>query len=155
MKENNIQEIITEIDSLTNLELAVDLSRLEEIMDRYFNHPRSAEFLDVWFRLYERCPDDESEGLFWAILHGLETYPISDRLVVNSVVRNPSEFPLMMVNRMLNAGIKKVDGVDLMELLQRVATNDSCSPQIRENADDFLVYHRNKMESIHAPPSEV
>ncbi len=127
-----------------SLDSAAELTRLEELVDLYFNHDLAEEFLDVWFRLYERFPDDESQGVFWSILHGIENYSSSDRLVVRSVKRNPSEFSVMMVNRLLNAGIEKVDAVDLLELLEGVATNDIYSLAIRENAKSYIEYKRKK-----------
>jgi hypothetical protein len=146
MKNNSIDPIVSEIDLLMSLESAAELNRLTELVDLYFNHDRAEEFLDVWFRLYERFPDDETEGIFWSILHGIEQYhPDSDRLVVSSVRRNTSEFPMMMVNRLLNGGIKKVDTVDLLQLLEGVTTNDIYSTSIRETARSYIDYQRNKL----------
>jgi uncharacterized protein (DUF433 family) len=155
MKGYSIHEIIAEIDLVKNIDSAVDYGNLELLVDLYFDRDQTEEFLDVLFRLYERFPNDEGEHIFWSILHGIEHYPSSDRLAVKSVLNNPSDFPLMMVNRMINAGIEKVDGVDLMELLQRVATNDIYLPKIRENANNFLDYQRNKLRGGHSPPSEI
>jgi hypothetical protein len=137
MNNDDIRVIIAEIDLLSKLDSTEDLTRLEELIHLYFTHPQAEEFLDVWFRLYERFPDDESEGIFWSVLHGIENYPSCDRLVVKSVLRCPSEFPVMMVNRLLNAGIEKVDGVDLLKLLEGVATNDIYSLKIRETARNY------------------
>jgi uncharacterized protein (DUF433 family) len=155
MKGYSIHSLITEIDLLMNLDSALDLGRLEVLLDLYFNHSQAEEFLDVWFRLYERFPDDESEGVFWSILHSIENYPSFDRLVVKSVLRCPSEFPVMMVNRMLNAGIEKVNDLDLLELLDGVATNDIYALKIREAARDYMDYQRNKLEDGRSPPSKV
>lgn len=118
--EISIQEIVNSIDTLTTIDSGEDLNRLQEFVDLYFAHPEAGNNLDVWFRLYERFPTGDCSGIFWSILHGIETYhPNSDRLVVESVLRQPSEFPLMMVNRIINAGIKQVGEVDLLQLLDR------------------------------------
>jgi hypothetical protein len=145
---NSIEQIVIAIDSLTTLDSAEDLTRLQELVDLYFTQPEAGDFLEVWFQLYERFPVDNSNGIFWSILHGIETYhPNSDRLVVSSVRRQPSEFPVMMVNRLLNAGIQQVGEVNLLELLDLVATNRDCSQLIRENAKNFLVDSRSKQLS--------
>jgi hypothetical protein len=143
--KNSIQEIISSIDLLTTIDSAEDLTRLQELADLYFTHPQASDYLNVWFRLYERFPNDDSEGIFWGILHSIETYhPISDRLAIESVLRQPSEFPLMMVNRLLNSGAAQVGDVDLLELLHHVATNEHYSPMIRENAQHYLDYQKEQ-----------
>jgi hypothetical protein len=141
--ENSIQTIVSSIDTLTSLDIKKDRARLQELVDLYFNHPEAGEYLNAWFLLYERCPDDDSCDIFWSILHGIENYPNCDRLVVASVLRQPSEFPVMMVNRLLNGGVKKVGEVNLLELLDRVIMNEYLSPLIRENARQFLDYQKN------------
>jgi hypothetical protein len=136
---NSIQEIVSSIELLATINSAADLTNLQELADLYFIHPQASEHLNVWFRLYERFPNDNSEGIFWGILHSIETYhPISDRLAIESVIRQPSEFPLMMVNRLLNSGIDRVGNVDLLELIRHVATTEHYSPIIRENAQHYL-----------------
>jgi hypothetical protein len=140
---SNIQEIVSSIDALTNMDIEEDLSRLQELVDTYFNHSEAGDYLNVWFLLYERCPNDDSCGIFWSILHGIENYSSCDRLVVESVLRQPSDFPVMMVNRLLNGGILQVGEVNLIELLNQVATNEHLSPLIRENAQSFLDYQKN------------
>jgi hypothetical protein len=118
--ETSIQEIVNSIDKLTTIDSPENLIQLQEFVDLYFAHPQAGDNLDVWFRLYERFPNEDGGGIFWSILHGIETYhPHADRLVVESVLRQPSEFPLMMVNRIINAGIKQVGEVDLLQLLDR------------------------------------
>jgi hypothetical protein len=145
MAQKSIQTIIAEIDSLTTIESAEDLTHLQELVDLYFACPEAGTYLEVWFRLYERFPEDDSGGIFWAILHGIETYhPNSDRFTVESVLRQPSEFPIVMVNRLLNSGIDRVGNVDLRELLHQVATNEQYTPTIRDNAQHYLDYQQEK-----------
>ncbi len=118
--ETSIQEIVNSIDKLTTIDSAEDLTRLQEFVDLYFAHPQAGDNLNVWFRIYERFPTGDGGGIFWSILHGIETYhPNSDRLVVESVLRQSSEFSLIMVNRIINAGIRQVGEVDLLKLLDR------------------------------------
>ncbi|WP_310483912.1 hypothetical protein [Chamaesiphon sp. VAR_48_metabat_403] len=146
--ENNLQEIIDSIDALMTLDRAEDLTHLQALVDLYFNHPEAVNYLDVWFRLYERFPDKNGEDIFWTILHGIENYhPTSDKFAIESVLRQPSEFPLMMLNRLINGGIDRVDDVDLLKLLDRVATNENYSQIVRDTALGYLDYHREKSTS--------
>lgn len=110
-----MQKILDEVEAIQAIEENM-LFSLEQIVNDYFNHPQAGEFLDVWFGLYERC-EDNSNGIFMTILHRIETYhPKFNHLVVESVLRRPSSFPLMMLNRLINGGFTEVDGVDLQKL---------------------------------------
>lgn len=115
MANNSMQKILDEIDAIQFLE-ENSLFPLEKLVDDFFKHPQAGDFLNVWFRLYERC-EDNSNGIFMTILHGIETYhPQCDHLVVESVLRKPSSFPLMMLNRLINGGCTEVNGVNLQKL---------------------------------------
>lgn len=143
--DNNIKEILSSIDSITTLDSGEDLTHLQELVDLYFNHPEAGNYLDVWFRFYERFPDENGESICWGILHGIENYhPTSDRFAVESVLRKPSEFPLMMVNRLINGRIERVGDVELLKLLQHISINEDYSPMIREKAQDYLNYQKEK-----------
>ncbi|WP_439623262.1 hypothetical protein [Gemmata sp.] len=133
-----IEAVIAAIDAVHSIERQVELKRLQELADLYFTHAKASAHLDVWFRLYERFPEDDGFGVFWSFLHGIETHAGYEVLVVESVRRCPSRFPMLMVNRMLNSGIRKVDGVDLLDLLRETAANKKCRPSVREDATDFL-----------------
>jgi hypothetical protein len=114
MANNSMQKILDEIDAIQSIEENI-LFPLEKLVDAYFEHTQAVDFLDVWFRLYERC-EDNSNGIFMTILHRIETFPKCDLLVVESIKRKPSCFPLTMLRRLMNGGITEVDGVDLQKL---------------------------------------
>jgi hypothetical protein len=138
------EEIVAAIDALSSVDGADDRRRLRELADRYFTLPGAAENLDVWFRLYERFPEDDGEGVFWPILHEIEAQPGYEVFVVASVHRRQAYFPVLMVNRMLNGGIASVGGVDLLALLRRVAADEQCPPSVRQEAEDFLEHQRHR-----------
>jgi hypothetical protein len=142
---SGIDRVIADIDGLTAVAPdGLDLDRLQSLADEYFTSPEAPAHLDVWFRLYERFPEFDGHGVFWTILHGIEAQPNSDGCVVASVRRRPSRFPLLMVNRMLNGGIKITDGVDLVELLQTVAADEWCLAGLRRDAERFLELQRRR-----------
>jgi hypothetical protein len=138
-----IKEVVAAIDALPTVDSADDLSRLQNLADRYFIGPEAANYLGVWFRLYERFPEDDGCGVFWSVLHRIEAQPGYEQPVVESVRRRPSRFPVLMANRLLNSGIRQVGGVDLLELLRRVAADEQCPPSVREDAQGFLEYQRS------------
>jgi len=138
--DNAILGLVEEINSLTSVTTESDVSRLQELAERFFKSPEAEHHLEVWFRVYERFPNDDAWDVFWSILHELESQPACEVLVVESINRRPSRFPVLMVNRMLNGGITEVDGAPLIDLLSRVTSNLDCEPIVRQDAQEFLDY---------------
>jgi hypothetical protein len=122
MADDSMQKILDDVEAIQSIEENI-LFPLEKLVDDYFEHKQAGDFLDVWFRLYERC-EDNSNGIFMTILHRIETYPKSNHLVVESLQRKESRFPLMMLRRLMNGGIAEVDGVDLQELYELICFSD-------------------------------
>jgi hypothetical protein len=139
-----IKEVVAAIDGLPSVDTTEHLSRLQEVVDCYFSSENAAEHLGVWFRLYERFPEDDGYGVFWTILHGIEATPEYEPLIVESVRRYPSQFPLLMVNRQLNGGVRQIGGVDLLELLRQVVADERCLPGVRIDAQGFLESQQGK-----------
>jgi hypothetical protein len=141
----DIRQVVADIDALPTVD-GDDLDRLQALMDEYFAFPAAAVHIDVWFRLYERFPDDHGHGVFWTILHGIEAQTGSDAAVVASVRRRPSHYSVLMVNRMLNGGIRTADGVDLLGLLQEVASDERNALGVRKDAEGYLKHQRARAE---------
>ena len=134
----DIALLVRKLDAITNVTDEAQLRNLNQLVDSFFAHPRAAEHLDVWFRFLERFPEDDGFEVFWSILHALEKQAGCDLGVLRSVQRKPSRFPVLMVNRMLNAGIRRVAGVELLDLLRAVATDTNVIPSVSEDAKKFL-----------------
>lgn len=94
--------------------------------------------------VFERFPDDDGFGVFWQILHLLERAGGYESALVDSVRRNPGEFNLTMINRLLNGGIEKVGAQSLLSLLEEVARTEQADPDSAEWAMHFLEYQRDK-----------
>jgi hypothetical protein len=140
-----LAEITAAVAGITSLTDRDQLQRLDGLATDYAKLPKAVaeSGLDIWFRLYERFPDDDGFGGCWSLLHMIEGYhPVSDRFVVASFQRKPTEFPVMMINRLLNGDIKTVGGVDLLALLEVVADDDKNSSSIRDVARGFLEHQK-------------
>jgi hypothetical protein len=141
---DDIRQIVTQVDSISSVDDAAQLRQLIELMDRYFQHPNAKRHLEVWFRLYERFPEDDGYETFWTILHGIEAQHGFEKLVIESVKRRPSQFPLLMINRMMNAGDTRVGSTELIGLLEMVAADENCITSVREDARGFLEWQKSK-----------
>ena len=138
--------IVLGIDAVSSLDDEAQLRFLEEAIDLFFQEPRDPKELAVWFRLFERFPEDDGYEMFWAVLHGIEALPGIEPLVVESVRRRPSRFPVQMLNRMLNAGTTHVEGASVLELLESVASNPISPQSVREDAQEFIAYQRGRTQ---------
>lgn len=68
-------------------------------------------------RVFERFPDEDGAGVFWSIVHGLEALSGYEKHLVAAVQRHPTDFTVIMVRRLINAGSQEIDGVKLSELV--------------------------------------
>jgi len=141
---DDVSTIAAGIDAISSVDDIDQLRSLEELISRFFRLPRQAGDLAVWFRLFERFPEDDGYEIFWTILHGIEAVPGVERLVVESVLRRPSRFPVQMLNRMLNAGTTQVDGTSVMSLLESVVSNPASAESVRDDAQEFIAYQRSR-----------
>jgi hypothetical protein len=116
---------------------------LDALLQELFQSKSASRGIDAMLHVFERYPTDEDGfGVFWTVLHGLESLPRYESKLVASVKRAPSDFGLLMVNRLLNAGRKAVGGVRLISLLEQVIKNQNVPPKIRREAQQFLELHR-------------
>lgn len=91
--------------------------------------------------VFERFPDD-GFGVFWQILHLLESAGGYESALVDSVRRAPGEFNLTMINRLLNGGIENVGAQALLPLLEEVALTEQADPNSAQWAAHFVRYQR-------------
>jgi hypothetical protein len=61
----------------------------------------SAPCLPTLFRIFERFPEDDGAGVFWSIVHGIESTNLDyERPLRESLSRQPSEFGRLMLRRL-------------------------------------------------------
>ena len=105
---------------------ADDWQRLDSIACQIFARPVTQPEIAALLGIFERYPAHDGYGVFWSILHGLESLPDYEPLLLASVRRVPSEFGILMVGSILNGGQQDIAGspirAALSELLQRADT---------------------------------
>ncbi len=135
---SGIEPILARIDGIRSLDDDRELTILTEARAAFFARPDAADHLVVWFRLFERFPEDDGYGVLKAVLHDIERVSGYERWAVASVAARPSRFPLMMIERMVNSGQRQCDGVGLLDLLSRVASDATCPASVSADARHFL-----------------
>jgi hypothetical protein len=116
---------------------------LDALLQELFLSGSASVGIDAMLHVFERYPaeDEDGAGVFWSIVHGLESLPGYENGLVESVRREPSCFALLMVNRLLNAECADVGGTSLRSLLEQVAQDETARPEIRQEAQLILDRH--------------
>ncbi|PLP97484.1 hypothetical protein [Cupriavidus pauculus] len=86
--------------------------------------------------VFERYPEEDGSGVAWTVLHGLESLRNYEPELLRSLARQPSEFGILMVGRLINAGIREVDGVSLSDTLRELSAT-ARSQRLRKTAASF------------------
>lgn len=104
-----------------------------------------AEFRAM-LHIFERFPEDDGFGIFWGLVHALEACSGYESEMLASVARKPCEFNVLLVKRLLNAGITEVDGISLEGVLSTVLGSDAATPGARHDAERFIARSRRANE---------
>jgi hypothetical protein len=134
----DLDSLVADIDSISSIDDVQELEKLQHSLEALFaipNHERAAGTL---YHLFERFPEGDASGLFWSVMDDLEQMPGYEQELIQSVKRQPSEFSLRMVNRLLNNGVTRVGDVDLLELLMTVADDPTQPESVRTWAREFV-----------------
>ena len=103
------------------------------------------KIINALLRILERYPTHDGYGVFWSIVHTLEAIGDYETELVSSISRKPHEMSVLMLNRMLNAGINEIDGKPIIKILQEISVNTAFSEDIREQARGFIEYQENRI----------
>ena len=107
---------------------------LDQLLQELFQSGSPAIGIDAMLRVLERFPAEDGAGVFWSIVHGLESLPGYEEPLVASVCSLPSEFGIIMIHRLLNSGVNEVADVHLLSLLEATAKNVSIQEEVRNRA---------------------
>lgn len=88
--------------------------------------------------VFERFPEQDGYGVFWGILHALEACEGYELELLASVSRKPCEFNVLMVNRLLNAGVSEIQGQSLDGILRFVVSSPRATAQAVHDAKHYL-----------------
>ena len=114
-----------------------DWGILDSLLTELWQTGQPAKAIPELLGVFERYPEDDGFGVAWSVLHGLESLPNYEPELLRSVARQPSEFGVMMLGRLLNAGRHDVDGVSLLGTLRELAST-ARSSRIRDTAHRFV-----------------
>lgn len=114
---------------------------LDSLLDRLWATGEAEKGIDALFGVFEQFPDHDGYGVFWSILHGLEALPNYEPALISSLRRQPTQFNVLMVVRILNTGQNNVCGVNGLTLLKEVFTHPKATQQVRQDAENYVKTH--------------
>ena len=138
----NLENIVTALDNLRDLEDQAQMSALLRALDALSEVPQAAASEHL-FRVLERFPESDGYETFWTILHLLEDTPDYENELIRSLRRQPNEFNVLMLSRMLNVGVHKIGEVEVFNLLHQVVENSRTPLEVELLARELIAEHAN------------
>lgn len=89
----------------------------------------------------ERFPEDDGVGVFWSIVHGVESIPGYEAELLRSLCRQPSELAVTMACRLLNSGVSQIGGEPIVAVLRSVADSAEVPSSVRASAARWVAKH--------------
>lgn len=140
----NINNIIEGLNGITEISNSDQLKLLDNLVQNLADAEQPELAIESLLQIFERFPEEDGSGVFWSILHALESFAEYESFLLASLKRKPTEFTVIMANRIMNDGQLKIDGEYITSLLQSISDTSSNSKRIRELADRFIEYQKNK-----------
>jgi hypothetical protein len=135
-----VDQFIADLDAIENDDEIIfegQVYQAAEGVDE--SDPNLQKAFPAIFRLFERFPEEDF-GAPGILVHLMETRGGYDSLLTASLKRIPSIPAVTMVNRILNSPLTADQRGEWLQVLQAVAESDSCVPEVRDCADEFLNY---------------
>ena len=92
---------------------------LDALLHELFLRGSAPMGIDAMLHVFERYPGEDGAGVFWSIVHGLETLPGYESRLIESIRRVPSDFALLMVNRLLNTECREWEACGCFHCLSK------------------------------------
>jgi hypothetical protein len=124
---SSTKEIISEIKAFEPEE--GNWLRLDELITELWEKGNPQIGIKELFGVFERYPKDDGFGVFWSILHGIETLEYEQNLY-ESLLNNPSYMGIIMLKRIENTGLEFIAGKRINELKKNVRNNPKIEPEL-------------------------
>lgn len=121
------EKILSEIESFKPVD--GNWLRLDELVNELWEIGKPELGINTLFRVFERYPNDDGAGVFWTILHGLETLNYEESLY-SSLMEKPSHMGITMLKRIENTDSELVAGKSITELKKIIQNNPKVDSEL-------------------------
>ena len=122
-----IKETIAEIESYHTDD--GNWLRLDELVTELWESGNPELGIDALLGVFEKYPTETGEGVFWTILHGLESLDY-ERSLYNSLMDKPSHMAITMLKRIENSNSEIIDGKSIAELKKIIRNNSKTKSEL-------------------------
>ena len=122
-----LNELISEIESYESHD--GDWLRLDELVAELWESGNPEMGINALFRIFEKYPTEDGAGVFWTILHGLETLDYEQNLY-DSLIDKPSHMTIAMLKRIVNSNSDTIAGRSISELIILIKNNPKIESEL-------------------------
>lgn len=102
---------------------------LDELVTELWESGKPEMGIDALFGIFEKYPTEDGAGVFWTILHGLETLKYEQKLY-DSLLNNPSLMAITMLKRIENTDIDTIAGKSISVLKNSIRNNPDTESEL-------------------------
>ncbi|KXX71840.1 hypothetical protein [Flammeovirga sp. SJP92] len=102
---------------------------LDDLIDQLWTLDKPEVGINVLFNLFEKYNKSDGEGVFWSILHGLETLDYEEQLY-QSLLYKPSFMGIIMLNRIENSGSELIADKSIADLKVHIKNNPEVDQEL-------------------------
>jgi hypothetical protein len=141
-----LENTLVQLDGFNSDEDESQLNNLDRLIEELSSQSViSPQVFESLFKIFERFPDSDGYGLFWGILHFIESRQGYESLLIESVLHKPSQFNLLMINRLINGGLFQIGNYQLLTLLELAINHPDATENSKKDAKNFIEYQKNKL----------
>ena len=122
-----VKEIISEIESYESDD--GNWLRLDELVTELWESGNPEIGIDTLFGVFEKNPTDDGAGVFWTILHGLESLEYEQKLY-DSLMDRPSHMTITMLKRIENTDSDTIARKSISELKSFIKNNPKIESEL-------------------------
>ena len=108
---------------------------LEDLLNELWEQESPQKGIKSLFKIFEKFPTEDGFGVFWSILHGIETFKNYEHNLIESLNFRPSLMGIIMLNRLENSSPKKIEIDKILELKESIKKR----PQIEKELINQLI----------------
>ena len=90
------------------------------------------KYIKELLAVFERFPEEDGSGVFWSIVHGIETFKSYENELLESLTKQPSEMGIIMLQRILNSGTKTIGSRKINEVIMNLAQKENLSDYLKK-----------------------
>tara|TARA_R110000744_G_C19293950_1_gene554964 strand:+ start:105 stop:494 length:390 start_codon:yes stop_codon:yes gene_type:complete len=122
-----VKKIISDIESYKSDD--GNWLRLDQLVTELWESGNPEIGIDALFGVFEKNPTDDGAGVFWTILHGLETLEYEQKLY-DSLIQKPSHMTITMLKRIENSDSGTIAGKSISELISFIKNNPKIESEL-------------------------